>query len=78
VEFGTEPARVLDALRSVGIEARHAFKPMHLQPVFADHDVVGGSVAAAHFVQGLSLPSGSRTPLEIVDEICDIVLDCGA
>jgi dTDP-4-amino-4,6-dideoxygalactose transaminase len=74
VASGTSPAVVLDALRSVGIEARHAFKPMHLQPVFAAHEVVGGSVAAAHFAQGLSLPSGSRMSPEIVDEICDVVI----
>jgi dTDP-4-amino-4,6-dideoxygalactose transaminase len=61
--FGATPAEVLDALRSAGIEARHSFKPMHLQPVFASNPVVGGRVAERLFEQSLSLPSGSRLTL---------------
>jgi len=76
--FSADPASVLASLRTAGIEARHAFKPMHLQPVFADHPVVGGRVAAEHFERGLSLPSGSRTSAEMVEEICDRIIDCGA
>ncbi len=74
--FAGRPAAVLDALRSVGIEARHAFKPMHLQPVFAGAPVVGGAVAAEHFERGLSLPSGSRLDLEVVEEIGERILAC--
>ena len=75
--FGAEPAAVLAELRDAGIEARHAFKPMHLQPVFAGNPVVGGTVAAEHFARGLSLPSGSRMADEMVHEICDRIIDCG-
>ena len=35
-------ANVIEALRDERIEARYSFKPMHMQPVFADHPVVGG------------------------------------
>jgi len=73
-KFPADPATVLAALRDARIEARHAFKPMHLQPVFADHPVVGGAVAEAHFGRGLSLPSGSRMSPEIVEEICDRII----
>jgi dTDP-4-amino-4,6-dideoxygalactose transaminase len=41
------------------IESRPVWKPMHLQPVFADCEVIGGAVAAGLFEQGLCLPSGS-------------------
>ena len=75
--FAADPEAILGALRDAGIEARHAFKPMHLQPVFADNPVVGGGVAAEHFARGLSLPSGSRTAEEMVQEICDRIIDCG-
>ena len=41
------------------IEARPVWKPMHLQPVFAEAAVFGGAVSARLFEQGLCLPSGS-------------------
>lgn len=76
--FASDPAVVLAVLRGAGIEARHAFKPMHLQPVFADHPVVRGDVAARLFRDGLSLPSGSRTPMGIVEEIAERVAACSS
>lgn len=71
--FGATAAHVLDALRAVGIEARHGFKPMHLQPVFAGHDVVGGQVAARLFDTSVSLPSGARLIDDEVAWICDVI-----
>jgi pyridoxal phosphate-dependent aminotransferase EpsN len=41
------------------IEARPAWKPMHLQPAFAECVRVGGQVAEGVFDRGLCLPSGS-------------------
>ena len=57
------------ALEDENIESRPLWKPMHLQPVFAGCEVVGGDVAAALFQHGLCLPSGtamSETDLERV------------
>jgi dTDP-4-amino-4,6-dideoxygalactose transaminase len=72
--FGAAAADVLHALRNAGIEARHGFKPMHLQPVFSDSPVVGGEVAATLFDTSVSLPSGARLTEADVDWICDVVL----
>lgn len=47
------------ALAAERIECRPAWKPMHLQPVFADAPAVGGAVAEEIFGRGLCLPSGS-------------------
>ncbi|MBN2196538.1 MAG: aminotransferase class I/II-fold pyridoxal phosphate-dependent enzyme [Polyangiaceae bacterium] len=47
------------ALAAADIEARPVWKPMHLQPVFRDCLVFGGSVAERLFDFGLCLPSGS-------------------
>ncbi len=33
---------------------------MHLQPIYADHPVVGGAVSEFLFEYGLCLPSGSN------------------
>jgi pyridoxal phosphate-dependent aminotransferase EpsN len=41
------------------IEARPVWKPMHLQPLFRDCEVVGGDVAREVFERGICLPSGS-------------------
>jgi dTDP-4-amino-4,6-dideoxygalactose transaminase len=73
-DFGAGPTDVLDALRSAGVEARHAFKPMHLQPVFEGHPVVGGDVAAGLFERSISLPSGSRLDDDTVAWICELVV----
>jgi dTDP-4-amino-4,6-dideoxygalactose transaminase len=44
---------------SAEIESRPLWKPMHLQPVFAGCEVVGGAVAEALFRDALCLPSGT-------------------
>lgn len=41
------------------IETRPVWKPLHLQPTFADCAVIGGHNAERLFTQGLCLPSGS-------------------
>ena len=52
--------RVRLALEHLDIEARPVWKPMHLQPVFAGYEAIGGAVAEELFDRGLCLPSGSR------------------
>lgn len=57
--FGADRDTVRRVLEEDNIEARPLWKPMHLQPLFRDHDQVGGSVAEELFRRGLCLPSGS-------------------
>ena len=57
--FGVDREMVRMHLESQDIEARPAWKPMHMQPLYADAPVVGGSVSSRIFEQGLCLPSGS-------------------
>lgn len=47
-------------LESENIESRPLWKPMHLQPVFADCPYYGGTVSEHLFQNGLCLPSGSN------------------
>ncbi len=54
-----DPTPVREHLETLDIEARPAWKPMHLQPVFADCEMRGGAVAEEIFRRGLCLPSGS-------------------
>ncbi|MDX2281752.1 MAG: aminotransferase class I/II-fold pyridoxal phosphate-dependent enzyme [Saprospiraceae bacterium] len=47
-------------LEEHNIESRPLWKPMHLQPVFADCPFYGDGTSARLFDQGLCLPSGSN------------------
>ncbi len=46
-------------LEDLDVEARPVWKPMHLQPYYAECQMVGGAVADRLFEHGLCLPSGS-------------------
>jgi dTDP-4-amino-4,6-dideoxygalactose transaminase len=80
LEFGLGRERVRLALEAENIEARPVWKPMHLQPVFAGCEAVGGSVAEDLFERGLCLPSGSNlieADLERVVEVIRSVYEQG-
>lgn len=53
------PVAVIDHLAKANIEARPVWRPMHMQPLFADAPRVGGDVAATLYRTGLCLPSSS-------------------
>jgi dTDP-4-amino-4,6-dideoxygalactose transaminase len=57
--FGADREAIRVALELLDIEARPVWKPMHLQPVFANDPIYGGEVSAQLFERGLCLPSGS-------------------
>jgi dTDP-4-amino-4,6-dideoxygalactose transaminase len=57
---GVSPIQVIEALEHENIEARHIWKPMHLQPVFSKYDYIGNSVATRLFEQGVCLPSDTK------------------
>jgi len=58
-EFGATREEVRLALEAENIESRPAWKPLHMQPVFAGCRSRGGAVARELFERGLCLPSGS-------------------
>jgi dTDP-4-amino-4,6-dideoxygalactose transaminase len=66
---GTDREAVRCHLARTGIEARPAWKPMHLQPVFAGAPMRGGAVCERIFRDGLCLPSGSGLTDDEVDEV---------
>lgn len=53
------PEALCHRLAALDIEARPVWKPLHLQPVFADCRRAGGEVAERLFQRGVCLPSGS-------------------
>jgi len=71
---GTDREEVRLHLETMDIESRPAWKPMHLQPVFASHATFGGKVSAGLFGRGLCLPSGSALTEEQQDRVVAAVL----
>ena len=57
--FGADRDQILAELGRRNIEARPAWKPMHLQPVYSGCVMRGGAVSADLFRRGVCLPSGS-------------------
>ena len=74
----TDPKRLCEHLATDGIEARPAWKPMHLQPAFAGVPVVGGGVAVDLFRRGVCLPSGSGMSDADVERVVESVRRCVA
>lgn len=70
--FSREDLRL--AFEKENIESRPLWKPMHLQPVFADSAYYGGTVASDLFDNGLCLPSGSNLTNADRDRIREVIL----
>ena len=84
------PDMIMDALEAENIESRPIWKPMHLQPVFAENDFITAcgsikdipaqeaavSVSEDIFNRGLCLPSDIKNTPEDMDLIISIVRKC--
>ncbi len=71
--FGATREDIRLALEAENIEARPVWKPLHLQPVFADCRVRGGQASEIIFQRGLCLPSGSSLTIDNLERISRIV-----
>lgn len=71
------PDQVMDALAEYNIETRPIWKPMHLQPVFADCDFIqvkeGRSVSEDIFNRGVCLPSDIKNTPEDMELIISLI-----
>jgi dTDP-4-amino-4,6-dideoxygalactose transaminase len=72
--FGATPEDIRTQLAFAGIEIRPTWKPMHLQPVYAKADMVGGAVCEDLFARGLCLPSGSALTADQQCRVIDTLL----
>jgi dTDP-4-amino-4,6-dideoxygalactose transaminase len=72
--FGADREQIRQHLEQYDIESRPTWKPMHLQPVFRECPMLGGSVSERAFELGLCLPSGSAMTDADVDRVVDEVL----
>lgn len=77
VQFGATREDIRVALEAENIESRPLWKPMHLQPVFRDCEVMGGAVAEALFRNGLCLPSGTAMDADDLARVAAVVQKLG-
>lgn len=67
------PLDVMEALEKENIESRPVWKPMHMQPFFAEYDYVGSEVSEKLFENGVCLPSDTKMTDEDLERICRII-----
>lgn len=58
--FGATREEIRVHMETFHIESRPVWKPMHLQPIYKDHPILGGQTSTHLFEHGLCLPSGSN------------------
>lgn len=69
-----KPTMIIEALANANIESRRIWKPMHLQPVFADAPYYSTNHISEYlFEQGLCLPSGTALSPEQLEKITAFV-----
>jgi len=71
--LGVSRDDLLAALAARDIEARPLWKPMHLQPLYAQCDQIGGAVCEELFERGLCLPSSSSLSVEEQDRVIEAI-----
>lgn len=74
----TTPEMLRLALEQENAEARPIWKPMHMQPIFADRDFItaGDNVGEDIFRRGLCLPSDIKMTPEQQDRVIGIIRRC--
>ena len=68
-----KPVDIIEALERENIEARHIWKPMHLQPFFKGYEFVGSGISEDIFNRGVCLPSDTKMTDEDLSRITTIV-----
>ena len=65
--------RLRFVLNKENIESRPLWKPMHLQPIFANYPSYTNGISEDLFNRGLCLPSGSNLKLEELEKIVTLL-----
>lgn len=73
-KISATPDEVVETLDAQGIEARHLWKPMHMQPLFAQARMFSTGAAEQLFAHGVNLPSGSELTDDQIDRVISTLL----
>lgn len=77
-DCGVDPGMVIQKLQDKNVESRYIWKPMHMQPIFADCDYIrmgDTSVSEAIFARGLCLPSDIKMTEAEQDYVIELIRD---
>jgi pyridoxal phosphate-dependent aminotransferase EpsN len=74
--FGATRDEIIRSLDLADVESRPVWKPMHLQPLFASCERIGGEVAEDLFWRGICLPSSSNMTEEQQTHVIEAVRSC--
>lgn len=72
-KFGVDREYIRLKLAAQQIETRPVWKPLHIQPVFADYECIRGEVAEDLFARGLCLPSGSNLTDQDLERVINAI-----
>lgn len=72
-KYGTDYEALRRKFDAANIETRPLWKPMHLQPVYADAPFYGNGTSEKIFSQGLCLPSGSSLTNEDIARVVEFI-----
>ena len=72
-KLGVSRDDLIRALAERSVEARPVWKPMHIQPLWKDHDRFGGAVAEDLFDRGICFPSSSSLTDVEQAEVVEVV-----
>ena len=78
-EAKVDPLYILNILADNNVDSRPIWKPMHMQPVFADCDFIyveETPVDEDIFARGLCLPSDIKMTEEEQDFVIEVIKDC--
>ena len=67
------PLDIIELLEKENIESRPIWKPMHMQPVFADYDFIGEGVSEQIYANGVCLPSDTKMTDEDLHRVCAVI-----
>lgn len=70
---GADREKIRLALEAENIESRPLWKPLHMQPVFAECPYYGDRLSEVLFEKGLCLPSGSSLESKDLERIVDVI-----
>lgn len=73
IECGFTREDVRLTMDAANIETRPLWKPMHLQPVFAQAPYYGKGIAESLFDNGLCLPSGPNLANDDIQRVVDVI-----
>lgn len=68
---GKDPESLRQFMLDAGVETRRLWRPMHMQPIFADAPYYGDTTCETLFDRGLCLPSGSGLKEEELRYVAD-------